>query len=366
MNDKTNSALIAMSGGVDSSVAALLIKQQGFNCTGATMKLFSSEDIGVNRESGCCSLADADDARAVATGLGMPFYVFNFTADFKNQVIGRFIEAYQNGLTPNPCIDCNRYLKFERLLNRAKQLGIDYMVTGHYSQIEHDKTGGRYLLKKGKDSSKDQSYVLYSMSQEQLKRTLFPLGGLCKSEVREIALEHGFVNAKKQDSQDICFVPKTENLSYTDFITQYSGKEPVKGRFIDINGKDLGEHKGIIHYTVGQRKGLGLTSESPLYVCALNPEANSVVVGTNEHLYSRVLIARDINLIAYERLNSALNVRAKVRYNQPEQPATIQQLDSDILRIEFDEPQRAITKGQAVVIYDGEIIIGGGTITEVL
>ena len=352
-------AMIAMSGGVDSSVAAYLTKQQGFCCTGVTMKLFDNEDIGVASDKSCCSLEDTEDARNIAFSLGMPFYVFNFADDFRKQVIEHFVLSYQNGETPNPCIDCNRYLKFDRLLRRARELENDYIVTGHYARIEADAGSGRYILKKGADTSKDQSYVLYAMTQEQLSSTLFPLGGLMKSQVREIALERGFVNAEKRDSQDICFV---RGGNYADFIKQYTGKASPKGRFTDTNGNDLGESKGIVHYTVGQRKGLGLSSSSPMYVCALSSENNSVVVGTSEELYTKTLFARDINLIPADRLDTPIKVRVKIRYKHQEQPATVWQIDSDALRVEFDAPQRAITKGQAVVLYDGDTVVGGGTI----
>jgi len=358
-------ALIAMSGGVDSSVAALLAVERGLDCAGSMMKLFDNEDIGSSREEGsgktCCSVKDAADAADVARRLGIPFYVFNFADTFREEVIDRFIRAYQNGKTPNPCIDCNRYLKFERLLRRAKELEKEYIVTGHYARIENGN--GRHILKKGADLSKDQSYVLYAMTQEQLRSALFPLGGLRKTEVREIAVEHGFVNAEKRDSQDICFV---RSGGYADFIRQYTGMETPKGRFVDTHGNDLGEHRGIIHYTVGQRRGLGLSAAAPLYVCAVRPEDNSVVVGTADSLYAKTLIAVDINLIPVEKLDTAMKVSARIRYNQLEQPATVWQLDSDTLRIEFDSPQKAITSGQAAVLYDGETVIGGGTINEVI
>ena len=353
-------ALIAMSGGVDSSVAAYLMKQQGFDCIGATMKLFSNDDIG-DKSRTCCSLSDIEDARSVAQKLDMPFYVFNFTADFKKWVIERFVNAYQNGETPNPCIDCNRFLKFERFLNRAKQLNLDYVVTGHYSRVEYDKGGKCYLLKKACDLSKDQSYALYHLTQEQMKRTQFPLGELQKSHVREIAYENGFTNAKKRDSQDICFVPGGD---YAAFVEQYTGKSYDVGDFLSPSGEVLGKHKGIIRYTVGQRKGLGLTSENPLYVCDICAKSNSVVVGGDESLYTKVLFARDINLTAISQISSPMKLHAKIRYNQKEQPATVRQIDSDRLRVEFESPQRAITRGQAVVLYDGEVVVGGGTISQ--
>ena len=355
-----SSALIAMSGGVDSSVAALLALSRGYDCAGGMMRLFSNEDVGEPGENTCCSLEDAEDARAVANKLGIPFYVFNFAEIFNKEVVRPFVKAYQNGETPNPCIDCNRRLKFDRFLRRAKELDKEYIVTGHYARIEFDAGSDRYILKKGSDCLKDQSYVLYAMTQPQLKHTLFPLGGLSKTQVREIAMEHGFINAKKQDSQDICFV---KNSGYADFIRQHTGTEPEKGRFVGIDGADLGGHMGIIHYTVGQRKGLGLSAPTPLYVRSICPESNTVVVGPEDSLYSKTLIAREINLIPVAGITASLKISARIRYNQREQPATVWQLDDDTLRVEFDSPQRAITKGQAVVLYDGDSVIGGGTIT---
>lgn len=352
-------ALVAMSGGVDSSVAAFLMLEEGFDCAGAMMKLYTNGDAGVDHEKGCRSLTDAQDARAVACRLGIPFYVFNFTECFTEQVIRRFVNAYQLGITPNPCIDCNRYLKFYKFLQRALEIEHDYIVTGHYARIEYDENSNRYLLKKGIDASKDQSYVLYTLTQEQLSRTLFPLGELYKKQVRQIAEEQGFTNAKKQESQDICFVP---DGNYSKFIEEYTEKKFEKGRFTDTNGNDLGEHKGIIHYTIGQRKGLGLSVPEPVYVCAIRPESNTVVVGESNMIYSRSLTAKDINLIPFQTLDAPMKVRAKIRYRQPEQPATVYQVDTDTLHIEFDSPQRAITKGQAVVIYSDDTVIGGGTI----
>ena len=353
-------ALIAMSGGVDSSVAALLTVQQGYDCFGCMMKLFPNKETDKDRENICCTSADAEDAQNVAHKLGIPFHVFDFAETFTEQVINRFIQAYQNGETPNPCVDCNRYIKFGSLLNCARDLDKENIVTGHYARIEKDIGSGRYFLKKGVDPSKDQSYVLYTLTQEQLKHTLFPLGGMTKSRVREIALECGLVNAIKRDSQDICFV---QNGGYADFVRQYTGREQPKGRFFDMDGKDLGENKGIIHYTVGQRKGLGLSAATPLYVCSVDAGNNAVVVGTEDNLFSKTLTARGINLIAVDKLEAAVRVRARIRYRQPEQSAVVWQLDQDTLRIEFDNPQRAITKGQAVVLYDGDTVIGGGTIS---
>ncbi len=356
MNKK---AIIAMSGGVDSSVAAYLVKESGYDCMGVTMKLFANEDIGVSRDYSCCSLSDVEDARSVAYKLDIPYYVFNFSGRFEEDVINRFVYAYENGITPNPCIDCNRYLKFDKLYRRAQELEYDYVATGHYARIEHDEASGRYLLKKAVDGDKDQSYFLYSLTQEQLSHTLFPLGGMTKPDVRKIAEANGFVNAQKHDSQDICFV---QNGSYADFIEDHTGKHYPEGDFIDKNGNTLGKHRGVIRYTIGQRKGLGIAFSHPLYVCDVNPTDNTVTLGEESDLYKTSLTAKDINLISLPYIEQPIRVKAKVRYRQPEQWATVTQLDSDTLHIQFDQPQRAITKGQAVVIYDGDTVVGGGTI----
>ena len=349
--------LIAMSGGVDSSVAAFLMKEQGCQCIGATMKLFHNEDIGVKRTKTCCSLEDVEDARSVAFRLGIPYYVFNFSDDFKGQVIDRFIAAYERGATPNPCIDCNRYLKFERLYERARILGCDAIVTGHYARIEQEN--GRWLLKKSLDESKDQSYVLYSLTQEQLAHTRLPLGAMHKSETRRIAEEQGFYNADKPDSQDICFVP---NGDYAGFIARFTGHDCPAGDFVDEEGHVLGRHKGIVHYTVGQRKGLGIAADAPLYVKQIDAAFNRVVLSGNESLFSRELTANDFNWIAYDVPPRELRASARGRYHQREQAATVTVLGDGRVHLVFDEPQRAITPGQAVVLYDGDTVLGGGTI----
>lgn len=355
-------ALVAMSGGVDSSVAAYLIQRSGCRCLGATMRLYDNPVLS-QQEGTCCSLDDVEDARSVAHRLGMPFYVFNFTEPFRQQVMDKFVRCYECGLTPNPCIDCNRYLKFEHFLRRAKELNCDYIVTGHYARIEKDPITGRYLLKKALHAEKDQSYVLYSLSQDQLSHTLFPLGSLEKAQVRQIAQEQGFLNARKKDSQDICFVPDGD---YMAFMEQYAQKTYPSGHFLDLNGNVVGTHKGAVGYTLGQRKGLGLAMGTPVYVCGKDMEKNTVTVGPNEALFSKVLRANDWNWFPFPELTGPMRVRAKARYRHTEQPATVYPEENGFARVEFDEPQRAITPGQAVVLYDGDTVIGGGTITEVL
>lgn len=357
MNKK---ALIAMSGGVDSSVAAFLMKNQGYSCIGVTMKLYDNEDIGISREKTCCSLDDIEDARSVAFGLDIPYYVFNFKDDFESKVIKRFIETYENGGTPNPCIDCNRYLKFERLYGRARELGCDCVVTGHYATVEYDDKKNRWLLKKGADESKDQSYVLYSLTQEQLAHTVFPLGKYNKTKIREIAEQNGFINSRKKDSQDICFVPDGD---YAAFIEKHTGKKYPQGNFVLKNGEIIGTHNGIIRYTIGQRKGLGIAYTAPLYVCAKDIEKNEVVLSDNNSLYSKEVVATDINLISVDKIEEPMRVKARTRYNMKEQPATVIQTGENEVRLIFDEPQRAIAKGQALVFYDGDTVVGGGTIT---
>ncbi len=350
-------ALIAMSGGVDSSLAAKLTMDAGYTCIGCTMRLYENEDIGLTDSRTCCSLDDVADARSVAFSLGMPYYVFNFTDDFRKTVIADFVACYEAGTTPNPCIECNIHLKFGKLLERAKILGCDHIVTGHYARIEYD--GEKYLLKKAADASKDQTYVLYGLTQEQLSHLLLPLGGLQKEEVRKLASEAGFINAGKADSQDICFVPDGD---YGAFLQRYTGKQYPPGDFIDENGKILGRHRGIVQYTVGQRRGLGLPMGRPVYVKQIDPVSNTVTVAEDSALYSKALTADRFNWISGDVPSGPVTCCAKIRYRHKEQSATVLSLPDGTVRVVFDEPQRAITPGQSVVLYDGDTVLGGGRI----
>ena len=350
--------LVAMSGGVDSSVAAKILKESGCECVGATMKLYSNEDAGVDKGHTCCSLDDVSDARQVALKLGIPYYVFNFTDGFKEKIIDKFVDCYLRGVTPNPCIDCNRYMKFDKLFERADILGCDHIATGHYVRCEF--SGGKYVLKKAVDSTKDQSYVLYFLDQKTLSRLLFPLGGYTKTEIRALAEKDGFINADKPDSQDICFVP---DGNYAEAITRLSGKVPLSGDYLDMNGKVLGKHKGITHYTIGQHKRLGLGIDTKLFVVKIDAKNNVVVLGDDKDLYKTTCEVGNFNFISGERPVFPFRCAAKVRYRQTEQPATVYECDGGV-KIVFDEAQRAITPGQSAVLYDGDVVLGGGIITE--
>ena len=355
MNEKK--ALIAMSGGVDSSVAAYLTMQEGFDCAGATMRLFDGED------KNCGSSEAVNDARSVADRLGIPFYVFNNTEEFRYCVIDDFVAAYEHGLTPNPCIQCNRHLKFSRFLEQALALDCEYIVTGHYARIARDPATGRYLLYKAADSAKDQSYFLYALTQQQLARIRFPLGSFTKDQIRGIASEQGFINAKKRDSQDICFVPDGD---YAAFLRRHTGKTYPSGNYLDVQGNVVGKHSGAVNYTLGQRKGLGIAMGQPVYVCAKDMQANTVTVGPNEALFHTTLLAKDWFFFPFDSLAEPIRVKAKTRSRMIEQPATVYPEENGYCRVVFDEPQRAITPGQSVVLYDGDLVVGGGTITEVL
>lgn len=353
--------MVGMSGGVDSSVSALILRDSGYDVVGVTLKLFSNEDIVEAEKTNktCCALSDVEDARSVAYKLGFDHLVFNFKDKFRECVMENFSDCYLSGGTPNPCIECNRHIKFDKMLLRAKELEFDYIATGHYAVIEYNKDTGRYLLKRAKDSTKDQTYVLYSLTQEQLSHTIFPLGNLTKNEVREIAESAGLVNAHKSDSQDICFVPDGD---YAAFIRKFKNINIPEGDFIDKNGRILGRHKGIINYTIGQRKGLGIALGKPLYVVDKDISSNRVILGDEADLYKNSLDVCNVNLIPFDVLEKPMKITAKTRYSQKEQEAVLSYKGDGIYHVEFDKPQRAITKGQAAVFYDGDIVVGGGTI----
>ena len=357
-------ALIAMSGGVDSSVAALIMKEKGYDCIGITMKLYDSETGQACRSRTCCTLEDVEDARQVASALSIPYYVLNFKDDFQKKVILPFVETYENGGTPNPCIRCNRFMKHEKLYKKAEELGCDYIVTGHYARIRYDEEKQRYLLLKAKDEKKDQSYVLYFLNQEQLKHSIFPLGEFeTKEEVRAIAEKNGFFNADKPDSQDICFVTSG---SYGDFLEKFRGKPYPKGYFVDEEGNKLGKHKGIIRYTIGQRKGLGLALKEPMYVAGKNLEKNQIILTKGPALYSEALETEDFNWISMDPPKEEYPVTVKTRYNAKAVPAFVSVKKENNVLLRFEKPERAIAAGQAVVLYDGEIVVGGGTIKKAI
>ncbi len=347
-----------MSGGVDSSVSVKILLDKGYDVAGATMKLYSNEDIGLEKTKTCCSLNDVEDARTVAFKLGIDFHVFNFSGDFKRYVIDNFVDTYLCGDTPNPCIECNKHLKFGKFYDRAKLLGFDYIATGHYALIEHNEVSGRWLLKRSPDRLKDQSYVLYGMTQEQLAHTLFPVGEMQKDKIRNIAENNKLINADKPDSQDICFIPDGD---YASFITRRCGPQ-IPGDIVLSDGTKLGTHKGLINYTVGQRRGVGVSYCEPLFVINKDMENNLLVMGTAEQVYSDRLIAGNVNFIAFEKLTAPLKCTAQTRYHQKDVECTISPIENGNVLVVFEKPHKAISKGQAVVFYDGEYVIGGGTI----
>lgn len=344
---KPSKVMVAMSGGVDSSVAAFLLRSKGYECVGATMSLLADNS------------KDIKDAEKIADSLGFSYNVFDFSNEFKSFVVDEFVKAYTLGKTPNPCIFCNKNLKFSEMLKKADEFGCDYLATGHYARVEFNEATKKYVLKKAVDPKKDQSYVLYMLTQDILSRLILPLGSFSKPEIRKIAEENSLVTAHKSDSQDICFIPDGD---YASFIENYIGKKFPQGDFVLADGKVVGKHKGIIHYTLGQRKGLGVAYTKPLFVCEINTETNKVVLGDNDDLFTDTLKAQNVNIVSGEDFTTPTRCKAKIRYKHEEQPATAWQTEDGLLHVKFDEPQRAITKGQAVVLYDGDVVLGGGEI----
>lgn len=361
---KRGRVIAAMSGGVDSSVAAALLKEAGYEVIGVTMQIWQREAEDDRNGGGCCSLSAVNDARRVADKLGIPYYVMNFRDLFEKKVIDYFTVEYLKGRTPNPCIACNRYVKFEALLDKARALESDYMATGHYARIVYNQDSKRYLLYRAKDDNKDQTYALYNLTQEQLAHTLLPLGDYTKPQIREIAAQRGLLVADKPDSQEICFVADD---NYKNFLEERIPQEKIKpGNFINTKGQVVGRHKGIPYYTVGQRKGLGLALGYPAYVLAIDPKMNTIVLGEDKDAYQRTLRAIDNNFIPFDALKGALEVEAKIRYGAAPAPAVIMPEEGGKVLVKFIEPQRAITPGQAVVYYQDDLVIGGGTIDEVV
>jgi len=361
---------VAMSGGVDSSTVAAMLRADGRNVIGLTMQLWNQrrlaghEGMPESVQGRCCSIDDVYDARRVAETLGIPYYVVNHEERFERDVVRPFVEEYLAGRTPIPCSLCNNHLKFDQLLIVARQIGADRVATGHYAQVDFDEKVSRWLLKRAADKSKDQTYFLFGLTQEQLSRTLFPLGGMTKPEVRELARKHSLVIAEKPDSQEICFVPGGDYKAFLEAYLSEQGEKPaeIAGEMVTTEGKVIGEHTGVHNFTVGQRKGLGVATGSPLYVIQIKNDTRQVVVGRDGELYSRTLVAHRVNLISTSELHEPKRVTVKIRHRHEPAPAIIEATGPDEVRVTFDEPQRAITPGQAAVFYDESIVVGGGWI----
>jgi len=358
-NNSEKTVVVGMSGGVDSSVAALLLKEQGYNVIGVTMQIWQDEDRDVQQDNGgCCGLSAVEDARRVAKSVDIPYYVMNFKKEFERDVIDYFVEGYQKGETPNPCIACNRYVKWESLLDKSMSIGADYIATGHYAKVEQ-LPNGRYVLRQSKTIRKDQTYALYNLTQDQLSRTLMPVGDFEKEEIRVMAEKINVRIANKPDSQDICFVPDGD---YSGFLETYTGEKPKEGNFINAEGEVLGRHKGIVNYTIGQRKGLGLSLGKPGFVVEIRPESNEVVIGDNLETFSFGLKAKDVSFMPFETLEGEQIFTAKIRYSHKPAACRVKMTSEHEMEVWFDDAQRAITPGQAVVLYDGDMVVGGGTI----
>jgi len=361
---KRKRVVVAMSGGVDSSVAAGLLKEQGYEVIGVTMNLFSLPKEFCRDENlrSCCGRGAVEDAHRVALTLEIPHYVADFREQFERKVIADFCKEYIRGRTPNPCIRCNEYIKFEVLMEKLKAFKADFLATGHHARIEKDLATGRYLLKKGRDRKKDQSYFLFPFTQDQLSRTLMPIGNFTKKEVRKKAQKLGLPVAQRPESQEICFIPDND---YAGFLKDRIPEAFHPGPIVDLENRMLGQHDGIVHFTIGQRRGMGIAAPHPLYVLAIQCDKNTIVVGTNEQLYEKSLIASRVNFVSIPKITKQLAVKAKIRYKQREAKAILTPLDTNQIRVEFEKLQRAITPGQAVVFYDGDLVLGGGIIDKV-